>query len=362
MDALTTLDNQKRDLARLDIPTLIERAREALDEGGGDDAVTYLRTAVRRAPLRQDLRELLVRAMEQRSMQAAPAAPRPIPRSPRAPLFDDPSDDGEGPEAQIEEIAGGLAEPTPVPRPGLQRSERAPGVRRAPVHTPRRRRRELSTAVILAVVGGLLMVGVAVGGIWAVIDGKSHPKSGQAADTSEKKEGLGQDEQKLIDAAADYERQNLFVLAIEKLNLLPDGTDKKKLLAETYARQGEAFSRTKKYNEAREAFDKALENDPKSPTAAFNLGYTYYMLGRQQQPVDREASRGKLDQAEKYLKTALDLEPAKIETLNYLALIEIARANQPAAGNYLRRIIEIDPTNPAAKKARERLAEMGLKE
>ena len=55
-------EEQKRAFARMDIPALVEHARDALTEGDAERAVVYLRAAVRRAPLRQDLRRWLGKA------------------------------------------------------------------------------------------------------------------------------------------------------------------------------------------------------------------------------------------------------------------------------------------------------------
>ena len=80
---------QKRTLARLDIPTLVRMADEAGDVGDHEAAVLYLRTAVRRAPLRQDLREMLVSAVTERTMRSDPSsAPQPLPSQGRRPFLD----------------------------------------------------------------------------------------------------------------------------------------------------------------------------------------------------------------------------------------------------------------------------------
>lgn len=362
----------KRSLARLDVATLVERGTHAIEEGDREKATLYLRTAVRRAPLRQDLRDLLVAAAEmggERGGRAAPA-PQPLPRSPRRPLFDEePEDDDERPEIEeirlsdedTQEIAV-LSEET-IRVPGLARTR---PIKKAPPKQDHRSRyqerheRGPTSAIIIGMgVAALLLTGAAVGVVWYYYEHRV-PLEKQAAGEPRKDQRVERDRD-LIDRSKGYEQQSQFAMAIEQLELLSDTPEKKKLLSEAYGRQGDYYTFHNRYNEAREAYQRALEHDAKNSQFAFDLGATLYQLGRHQQSLDHEAAAAKYAEAERSLKAALELKPAYPEALARLADIEIARGNPPTGAEYLRRIIQSFPQSKEADRAQKTLETMGLK-
>lgn len=341
----------------MDIDELVDHAHDALERGADAEAIPYLRAAVGRAPLRQDLRLLLVEALEGGSDDVA--GPQPVPRVRRRRLFDDEPEPQEADtgEFELEEIQGD-AEPETSPAVTYRRRGSSVAGRRDGRYTSRARKGP-GSPLLITFIAGVTMSAAAAALIWFYLSpGADRREIEEQQDSAAFAE---QQDRMLIEMAGQYEDQGQFAMAMEKLLLLTEGPGKEKLLAEAYSRQGDYFTRNQRYNQARAVYEKAIEHAPQNSRYAFDLGWTYYMLGKQQQMRDREAARDHFALAKQHFEFALGLDPSNMRTLDGLARIEIARGNAPAAGEYYRKIIALDSNSSEANTARRKLTEMGLK-
>lgn len=379
-------NDPQKGLARLDVPALIHYAEQAMRDGAPGEAAKYLRTAVRKAPLRQDLREMLSAATEaeiERAKRAQQMAPQVLPRSNRRPLIeDDPRQHPDEEPAAIQEIR---MDP-PVERDEeLELTRRMPRVpagappqaqtkaRRAPAsretqeafrsrYQERHRRGPMSATIVAMGVTALLITGAASAVVWYYYERASATAASSASASPSTTSGLRPDrDRELMQKARDYENQNQFALAMEQLQMLSESPEKKKQIAEAYARQGDYFTFHNRYNEARNAYQLALENDPASSLYAHDLGSTLYLLGRHQQSIDPNAAMAKYEEAEKHLQRALELNPSYPQAIYRLGKLYAARGDSPSAAQYYRRLIQQFGDSKEAKEARADLEQMGLK-
>lgn len=379
-------DAHRRSLARLDIPTLIERADQYLDLADYEQAIAYLRTAVRRAPLRQDLRDHLFDALR-RKVESGASAPRPIPRVTRGPLFESASrearadDDAFEFEAIETDAKSDQGHPTSASEPGTGATKRKP---RAAGGRPRKKPSSLGRAVprrrASAVRGpklgraaerhvpksatalGSAFAFIAFAGLAAVVTWFYFDRTTSTERIAREHAAVGaRRDQRLLESARQYEQENQFALAIEQLELLRDPPLRDRRLSEIYSRQGDFCTRNKRYNAARDAYQRALEKQPDNPGYVYDLGATLYMIGRQQQTIQRSEALERFDEAERYLKRAIELEASGPGVYEILARIENARGNAIGAQNYLRLIIERFGESREAANARTDLQSMGLK-
>ncbi|GEM_PF-5256079 len=335
------------------VDELIDRGQAALEAGRFEEAVDLLRAASRRAPLRTDVRDLLAAAIEC-SVEAGGrrAGPRPIPRINPTPLF---------PTAEAEPTAPPPIAPVALePPPGP--TSPAPPRRRAPVksrYQERHRRGPLSAFFWGGLVALTLVALFGGAAVWLYLEQGADAAARPQATTTAAAEEV---ERLIVEKARAYAERNEFTLEIEQLGLLTEGPTKRRLLAEAHARHGDFYTRNKRYNEARDAYEHAVHHDPDNPRYAFDLGWTYYTLARRPQThADPADVRLNLDQAERHFRGALEVDPARLGALEGLALVEIARGNSPAAYQYLSRIIELAPDSREAKSALSRIEQMGLR-
>lgn len=357
----TIREPQKRKLARLDIPTLIERAEVALDEREYDQAILYIRTAVRRAPLRQDLREMLVMAVEERIFDDDPEqAPRPLRSHDRPSLFENETDDYDDTtyieELELEEEFENELEPSNNPR-AVRRRERSDQRRRSPYN---RSRRGPASALAIGAAMGLMLVAAAGGAFW-VYFGRQSTESGRNDAILNPSDILDRADDQILEEARMLSDHKEFEAAIEKLSYLPESEKKDKALAVTYAKQGSYFSSKRKFNLAAEAYLEALELDVDNHDYLFDLGFVYFRHGNELQNTKFSDRNEKFNLAKQYLELVLALDKADVETLNYLAKVEIRLGNSPKAGEYYRQIIDIKPDSRDAETARDQLESMGFK-
>ena len=98
------------------------------------------------------------------------------------------------------------------------------------------------------------------------------------------------------------------------------------------------FPKTKDYPKAIEAYTKAAEMDPSFPDTFYNLGYVY--LDTKEYP-----------KAEAMYTQAVKLEPSYLDdALFNLAVVELKRGKKQEAIKNLRRTLQINPNNEAARK------------
>ncbi len=382
---LTLLPNESRNPSKepssnLDVNALIERAKKGLADGKPREAVANLRAASALAPMREDLRGMLVAALKMKG-GAGSEGPGPTMVRPRAasrPPLLEPARMTPLEKPEIEEIRTEMPERRPKgessPMSRADRPERArppsqgeaPRPQTAPIRSRSafqvETRREGVPLGIFGIVGVVALVLALAGVGWIAYSGKNpFGEKKESKEAAKPAEAMGKQDQALLDQAQDYLRQNLFAQALEKAQLVKDGPEKEQLLAKVYGQQGDAHSRDNKYEDARTDYEEALKHDAKNETLAYDLGWTYYMLGRKKQGGDRQASKDLFDQAERYFKVAEGINPSNPKTLDGLARVEIARGDSPAAGQYYRKIVQNNPESEEAKSARKTMESMGLK-
>lgn len=357
MDPLIS-DAQKRSLARLDIPTLVDRANTAIEEGDYDLGVLYIRTAVRRSPLRKDLRDMLTTAIEYSvGVRGSDANVEPFPahqptgRPPEhfdeddaGDFDDDPRDDIRLEELRADEeeeyTDADIVKPLKLDRRGGRRPLQSS-------YQQRHRRGPASAWVFGALTAIALMVLVTFGIAWVFygFGGAERTDSGNAGRND-------RGDLDLIDIAREHETNKEYAQAIETLERLDDGPEKERLLAESYARQGRMFTLGDRYNDARDRYERALLHDPENPDYLYDLGEIHRILGNDESIVAPEAARDKFQKAEEYFQQSLLAKPNDLHTLDGLAKVEFARLNPTAAAGYLQKIIDLAPESPEAEEAR----------
>lgn len=377
-------DYLKRDLARLDIGTLIERGRAALDSDDPRRAVVYIRTAVRRAPLREDLRRLMGEAISRgvdihdevlaERLAAEMEREAKFNRANEAPDYDD-DDDGdedipiEPPRRSNSSSQSRTAAASKSPRRDLPpvtfEAADAPGARAQQdprLFDPRAQvaRRRRSGSPLLLALTFLAFVGIVAAVVYQYLQQPPPDPLALNAPPPPPPAEEVDDTQALIQMARDLEEQEMFALAIEKYSMIAEGPEKARLLAEAYSRQGDRYAKSGRYNLARDAFRSALDHQPGNPDYAYRLGQTHWTLGRQIQPADDKAAEEHFDQSERYLLEALEADEAHLGALESLARVAIARGDAIGAATHLRRIVELDPKSPEAEKARQVMTQRGF--
>lgn len=354
-----TPETKKRNLTRLDIPTLVSLSHKAMAEEDPASAVTYLRTAVRRAPLRQDLRLLLYQAIEQSVGSAEhEAAQEALGGSGRGAsgkggvsgesggkngeLWSRAVVEGEDEESPLALATRPAGPPARGMRAGAGRHHTSPGSR-----------------PLGLIIGSIALTIAAVGLGLSFLMGPAETPKEAAAEQAEAI--IAEQDAALLQMAREYEDQNLFDEAIEKLILLNDGPQKQTLLSKAYARRGDRFTRAGRYNSAERSYQTALSYQPDDAGLSYDLGVTYYTLGRQRQVSDRQAASEYFARADRQLEETGKLDPENSKILDARARVEIARGNSAAAAEYLRRIVKLDPESKDAKKAVRTMKQMGFK-
>jgi tetratricopeptide (TPR) repeat protein len=357
-------DSLKRSLARLDIPALVDRAQKSLENGDADDAVLMLRTAVRRAPFRRDLRRALMDAIEAESApdgRRDPNGPVALPKFKGDRLVIDDEDEGDD-EIRIEEVSQEEMEAerrAEAAKPRRPRANAAAARRTSAADLQRRPRRAPLSALLVSGAVVFILVGAGAGGAaWHYFAGKPNP-FGASAGGSRAVDPSRLDEV-LIENARRLEGEGRFAEAEEKLLALSDGPRKDELLGAFHFARGDEYTRNKQYAGARDAYEAALARDPKNARYAYNLGSTNYTLGRDEQARERLGFDEKYDKARRNLKLALDIEPTHLDALMRLADVEFAQGRDTAGADCLNRIIQIEPKSDRARVARSILRTKGF--
>jgi len=355
----------------------VNHAEQALADGNPEQAVKYIKAALRLAPLRQDLKGLLSEALEAQATRRSESGPiKRVRTSNRPPLFQDPESRSSSP-AEIEEIRTAPPdyeaeeEPQVVRRPAparpaeTYRNSAAPSAparsRTMPPRRPAQRRSSPAAAWLLGVSFGLLVAFAGAAGIWFfVIRSHSRVEGGQAG----VKPGRNSNRQdmELMNQAQTYIDQRQYSLARERLEKIGDESLRHRQLAKTFALEGSSYLNDQNFEMARRSYEQALDADPTNEQYAREMGGECYVLGRKKQGEgDAPKSKELFARAEQAYKATLTVNPNSLVSLEGLGKLEAARGNPPAAGEYFRKIIQVDPNSEKAASARKQLRDMGLK-
>lgn len=323
-------------LERLDIATLVHRAQVYLDSGHPNAALPFIRTAVRKAPLRHDLRRLLVRAIEG-GADMGEAQPRPF--------------GGEDWQRQYAPGDPSGAVEIPELRHTFMRPRDHPG-------SPR-----LVLMTIALVIGGV----AALTATWSLLKDRpaqvadSLPVPALAGGGSPSATEEEDPDQWILLEIQEYESAGKFAEGIERASAIADAALRRPVLVRLYSKQAAAFEKSGRLQSARTAYEQALAHDAANLEIIRRLGSVLYELGRHRQPQDRAAAMEFYAAAQDILDRALVVSPRDTASLLLLARIEIARDDDAGAADKLRKIVQLDPQGTDADKAREILAQRNLR-
>lgn len=330
-------------LEHLDIATLVHRAQVYLESGHPSAALPFIRTAVRKAPLRHDLRRLLVQAIE----AGADAGEAP---APAAPLPDD----------WQRQYAPAPAESRVTPDPvSIELSDLRHTFMRPRDHpgSPR-----LVLLTIAFVIGSVAAMTAA----WSLLRGRLPSSeispSSSVASAGKAPAGVSEDPARwILLEIEEYEAAGKFAEGIERAGSIADAALRRPVLVRLYAKQAAAFEKAGRLESARTAYENAIAHDAANLELIRKLGGVLYELGRHRQPTDREAALDIYTRAQDILDRALVISPSDTASLLLLARIEIARDDDAGAADKLRKIVQLDPGGSDAVKAREILAQRNLR-
>ncbi|MBN1866308.1 tetratricopeptide repeat protein [Candidatus Sumerlaeota bacterium] len=300
----------------MDADQLVQRAHDLMRQGDFARARDYLKRAVALAPLRSDIREMLVYALEQESAQADHKPKR----------------------------------------------ERATPLSIAPARRARSSRL-LASSAILVVALALIAGGVAAS--LAYLRGRplslpvlapSEPKPTPAPTPDAESERLD----RLIDEAESLAGQAKYEEAIrlmrEALQSAPgDPAAIESRLVQMQIDLGKQHYEARRFDEALGALREAVATDPANPECHYWLGQSYYFKGLRESGKRRKED---LQAAERSLKEAGRLDPTMLKAHAALAETCIKLGNPIEGAAYYKRIIEIDPASPEADRARRQLQTM----
>ena len=357
---------------------LIEAGRAALRDREYEQAARLLREAARRAPMRQDVREMLGMAVDgtlavrrqARDEEPQPSAPlaalrareafehkpgEPRIEGRRAAVIETFIPAGTTPHTQVIEL-----QPPRAPRGGRAQSTFGARITTRPAEIPeptnfaKRHRRGPLSALLLTFIVGVLICSTAGALVWGYIEHGDKFGLRPTADQIKLQQATNQ--------ADEYLAMGKVVLAIDVLERLPISPQRNAKLSDIHMRQGEKAIRATppQLQNALESFRQAVDQDSNNRTASRLLGSTYLMLAREKAD-DPQAAGNYLQQAREQFEACLAAEPKDIETMDYLAKVAVSQRDDVMQVNMYRKIIETAPDSPEAKDAQRKASIRGLK-
>jgi tetratricopeptide (TPR) repeat protein len=325
-------------LERLDIPTLVHRAQVYMDSGHPNQAMPFIRTAVRRAPLRRDLRRLLVMAVEAGV------------------------DVGE-----TELSSGGLragadwqAQYGAAQTGGSGNAELRHTFMRPRAHASSSKPVFLTIAIVT---GGVLVLMLG----WAILrgSGPGFPRAGSnpaAMGGAEMAVAESEDPNAwILLEIQEYESAKKYAEGIERADDITDPSLRGATLARLFAAQAAAFEKAGRLASAQTAYENAIAYDADNTRLLKSLSGVLYERGRHQQPTDRAAALRHYEAADQWLRRSLVVAPSDTGALLLLARIEIARDDDAGAAELLRQVVSLDPESSDAERARQILTQRNLR-
>lgn len=341
-----------RDSTSEDLDALERRGREAMAAGQLQVAMVCFQRALRAAPLREDLRALLMSTLDDRAMQS-PSAPDFLPdRDPRRVE----RDIDEALRREAEERRHAALSGKPAPRANESRWLPAPAVKALVLFRDGLFRWIWRAAMVVVVAA----IGFAA---WPI--GSEFVRDLLIpASEREARELLVQSAAALKDEKPERAREML-ERAID-LAPLEVATEKlvAKNLAATYHALGNELYRADKPEEAAELFEKAVKLDGKSAELQGDLGMAAMFAANQSfSPSRGNSSLDKywLARALEAFEAALDVEPDNAKWLWRAAECHVKMGNGPLARPLWQRVLEVetDPSSSYAKEARKALLSSG---
>ena len=297
------------------VDKLVESGISAMAEGESEAAAMRFRKALRLAPFRQDIKQLLAEALDKRPLEGKPQPPKTRKKKKSTPA-------------------------------------------------PPRKKGGIKIGLWLLIFSALCLSSLAfffffsstiqqfIGNLaTARNEAKISPSDREAA-TLYKTAELLQDQRRYAEA----------IQALQKA-LENNPTDEKQFeikLAELFFEQGEDFYKKDEYLKAIESYKKAVEYNPDSEEYYYGLGWAYYIQGRKNQN-RRKPYHTYFDNALDAFLKVLERETDNLRAKNAMARVYIARNETPRAAEMYRQIIRDSPDSREAEKAKRALKSMGFR-
>lgn len=295
----------------------VQQARSLMDKGNFDEAKSLLKKAAQQAPLREDIKRLLEKAIA--------GVPSNSPAEP-------------------EEGAGALDQKV-ASRPTRRKKSRSSA-------------RWILTFLLIAVLFLAAMAGI---GFFFANEGRiPHPFRAEPTPTPDPQTIARQN---LLDTARQLAARGEMSAAIETMQQVletnpPNPQQYQSTLAEWYLQAGKKAYQASRYQPALDLLEKGLEIQPDSPDLLAWAGYACYRIGR---TGPRDGRQEKLTAATKLLKRAIEANPDNLQTYEILAQSYIALGDKVRGSQYYQEIIRLAPDSPEAREARETLETMGVR-
>ena len=319
-----------------------------MDRGDYDAARQLLKEAASLAPLRGDIRELLVEAIE-KSAAAPPRRKKAVPGS---------------------AIVKGSTRPSRKARPEPDAPEKRTGGARVALSQgafgSRRRRSPwmlIRTLIALVLFTALIALGAY---IWRVAGSRTSrgglPLISQPEPTPTPDPMLAEREAMARKAEAQADAHNYDAAIKEMKKLLgtnpPDPAPYQEKMAHYHFMVGRANYKQGRVDKAIEHLERAVEFDIHNPEHFLWLGMSHYKRGR-----IRKGSLAikDLSAARQMFDRVIELNPDELEGYKYLAQTLIAQGKPVDGANAYRQIVARAPDSPEAEHAKKQLKMMGMR-
>lgn len=384
----------------MDADLLVQQALDCLKRSENEKAAALLKRAVGLAPMRPDIRDLLLVALERRgasSQRQAPAEPssriarpdappepgprssvrRPAPSESPIPLpasrfgggRDLRAGEAQAPEADAPISLRGL---TPPPQSQSQPVPRRPfraggGASSSPIGRGLPAPSSRIPLAVAATIVGLCLLG---GGVYFLAPnlsrlalGGGHAPAVTATPTpdplSERRNDLVKEADTLA-LAGKYDEAS--VKLAEALGTSPSDPEREAIqgkIGEFRSQEGTKYLDQRKYTEAAQVFAQAVEADPKNAEWQFWLGRALLLKGSSGE--SRTIAKEDFLHAKAALEKAVEMDPNLLRAYQSLAQTSI-KMNEPpdSAKTYYWQIIQRAPSSPEAVTAIKDLKGMGM--
>lgn len=120
---------------------------------------------------------------------------------------------------------------------------------------------------------------------------------------------------------------------MNRVRALEDSLDKPtKLTQSEMMKRANYYFYKKKYNKAKELYEKILADDPKNQSALFNLAYSFHELG-------------KYDDAINWYTKILEIDPQRADVMNNLGVTYARKNDDTTANTWYKKSLELKPND-----------------
>lgn len=322
------------------LDALIKKGKTALRKKEFAKAVKYLKQARQIAPLRSDVKRMLVRALDGQAW--GDVEPEPVQNDEDVPSF---------PEKQVE------------PSSNISKKETISSVHEK-ISQPRRGFGwKIGCLLFLFCAVCLLAV------IFFFVFSDSIQKFIQQIGEEEKKVQITEADReaaelyKKAELLQDQRRYSEAIEVMEEaIELNPTNVKQfEDKLAQLYYLQAEVYYKKDEYLKAIAGYKKAVELNPESDEYYYGLGWAYYIQGRKNQN-RRQRYQSYYTNAHEAFMKVLSRDSDNIRVKQALARVYIARNETAKAAEMYRQIIRDAPESRESERARRSLKSMGLRE